>query len=75
MATVFISVDDMKQSIDKIIASLPSNMEGYMLAYQMYDSNFFKGESVDFARDLCVALKQKFPNNSNALWDKYVGEA
>ena len=68
--TQFISDDDMNQTIGTIIATLPDGIEGFQFASQMYGSDFFNGETLEFCRALSIALNTKFAGFKNYYWLK-----
>jgi hypothetical protein len=68
--TKFISDDDMNSTIRTIIDNLPNGIEGFQLAAQLYDSDFFENETPIFKSALSTALMTKYPEFKNFYWVK-----
>ena len=72
--TEFISPEDMDNTVALILQTLPDGIDGFRQASQMYASDFFDGENPEFVRKLAGALKQKYKDHYNSLWEKLAGE-
>lgn len=65
-------VDD---AVISIVSSLGKDIRAFQHASQMYNSDFFKGESHLFKQQLCKALKFHFAGHQNNFWNKIAAES
>lgn len=56
--------------VPRILSSLDPSYHGFTRASQMYNAEFFEGESQEFRIALVRALKQTYPRYPNSYWDK-----
>lgn len=65
---------DISKMIQSIVGSLKCNARDFEHAKQTYNSDFFKGESAEFKREVCKALHTFFaPVGTSLFWKKQAG--
>lgn len=63
---------DIEQMVAKVIGSLKCDARSFEHAKLAYNSDFFKGESLEFQHSMCKALHTFFlPIGTNHFWKKY----
>lgn len=68
--TVASTEADVDNTVMSIVGSLGTNQRDFQHASQMYNSDFFKGESREFQTRLCAALSAHFKGHQNHYWTK-----
>lgn len=68
--TVAMTEEEINSSVVSIIGSLGSSQRDFQHASEMYNSDFFRDEPLEFKVSLCNALLVHFKGHQNHYWTK-----